>query len=154
MSTITLRPATTADGEWCYLLHRAAMRASVEAVWGWDEDTQRAFHDRGFDPARTRIVVVDGRDAGVLVVAHQPTEVHLERIEIHPDHQGKGVGGRLIGGLLHEAAGRGLPVTLDVLAVNERAHALYRRLGFHDAGRHGAGDIKIRMRWTPPADRS
>jgi RimJ/RimL family protein N-acetyltransferase len=33
-----------------------------------------------------------------------------------------------------------------VLAVNERARALYQRLGMTEVARHGNGDIKITMR--------
>ena len=39
---------------------------------------------------------------------------------------------------------------LDVLIVNERARALYQRLGLNEVARHGDGDIKIRMRSGPP----
>lgn len=145
MDDVGLRPATPADDELCYQLHRAAMRRYVEAVWGWDEADQRDYHQRAFDPARTRIITVGGRDAGVLIVDHRPTETYLGRIELHPDHQGRGIGGRLIQQLLDDAAARHRPVVLDVLTVNPRAHQLYRRLGFREVGRHGENGIKIRM---------
>ncbi|WP_157746395.1 hypothetical protein [Micromonospora inositola] len=41
MTAIGLRPATAADSTMCYLLHRAAMRTYIEAIWGWDEQTQQ-----------------------------------------------------------------------------------------------------------------
>jgi ribosomal protein S18 acetylase RimI-like enzyme len=149
VTVVDLRPATAADDAFCYALHRAAMRPYVEAVWGWDEDVQRAFHARGFDSDRTRIVVVDGVDVGALIVDDGPELTYLARIEILPSHQGRGIGGRLVGGLLRDAAARGRAVELDVLAVNDRAHALYRRLGFRDVGRHGDDNVKIRMRYVP-----
>jgi GNAT superfamily N-acetyltransferase/uncharacterized damage-inducible protein DinB len=145
MSTIELRPATLADSGFCFALHRVAMGPYVQAIWGWDDATQLEFHERGFDPARTQIVTVDGRDAGSLTVDYRSTEIYLGRIEIHPDHQGRGIGGQLIRTLLTEAASHDRPVILDVLAVNQRAHALYRRLGFQEVGRHGPDNIKIRM---------
>lgn len=61
MNSIGLQPATTADNEFCYRLHRAAMRPYVEAIWGWDEATQRDFHQRGFNPSQTQIITVDDR---------------------------------------------------------------------------------------------
>jgi ribosomal protein S18 acetylase RimI-like enzyme len=143
---VGLRPAATDDSDFCFALHRAAMGGYVAAVWGWDDAVQAGFHKRVFDPARTRIITVDGRDAGVLIVEERPDEFYLGRIELHPDFQGRGVGGGLIRLLLAEAEAGGRPVTLDVLAVNERAHALYRRLGFRELGRHGDGNVKIRMR--------
>ncbi|MET8354138.1 GNAT family N-acetyltransferase [Micromonospora sp. NPDC005206] len=84
-----------------------------------------------------------------MIVEHRPTETYLERVEIHPGYQGRGMGSQLIGQLLREAAGRGLPVVLDVLDINHGARALYRRLGFQNVNRHGANNIRIRMRWTP-----
>ncbi len=95
---------------------------------------------------------MDGRDAGSISVERRPAETYLGRIEIHPGYQGQGIGSRLIQDLLDDAVSRGRPVTLDVLAVNHQAHALYRRLGFHDIARHGDHNIKIRMRSTPPIE--
>ncbi len=77
---------------------------------------------------------------------YRPTEVYLARIEIHPDYQGRGIGGYLIRQLLDDARQRGQHLVLDVLAVNRRAHAFYRRHGFQETARHGPNDIKIRMR--------
>jgi ribosomal protein S18 acetylase RimI-like enzyme len=144
-----LRPASEADREFCFGLHRAAMGPYVERLWGWDDTVQRGYHDRGFDPDRTRIITADGHDVGSLTVDHRADEIYLGRIQVHPDHQGRGIGARLIRDLLDEAAARGVPVTLDVLDVNRRAHALYRRLGFRDEARHGDDPVKVRMRADP-----
>ena len=149
MSTIGLRSATLADSELCYQLHCAAMRGYVEAIWGWDEVAQRDYHQCGFDPTSTRIITVDGCDAGVLIVDYRAAEIYLGRIELHPDYQGRGIGGHLVQQLLHEAATCYQALILDVLAVNPRAYQLYRRLGFQEVGRHGKNNIKIRMRAEP-----
>lgn len=147
---LALRPATPADSEFCYQLHRAAMGEYVAAIWGWDEQRQRGFHVRGFDPDRWQIVMADGADIGMIHVEYRPTDIYLARIEIHPDHQGRGIGTRLIGGLIEEARRKGQDLVLDVLAVNQRAQALYRRLGLREAGRHGENNIKISMRTSLP----
>ncbi|MEU5593415.1 GNAT family N-acetyltransferase [Streptomyces sp. NPDC020298] len=149
VTDIGLRPATSADSEYCFQLHKAAMGPYVTAVWGWDDQAQRDFHARAFTPGSWQIITADGTDAGMLLVEHRPTEIYLARIELHPDHQGRGIGSRLIRGLLHQAHGRGGDLTLDVLAVNQRAQALYRRLGLHEVTRHGEQDIKIRMSTNP-----
>ncbi|WP_234543443.1 hypothetical protein [Streptomyces shenzhenensis] len=39
---------------------------------------------------------------------------------------------------------------MDVLVVNQRANALYRRLGLHEVTRHGENNIKTRMSAKPP----
>lgn len=143
---IGLRPATAADGDFCFDLHRAAMGRYIEEIWGWDEDTQREFHERAFDPAHVKIITIDGVDAGFLRVDYQQDEIYLGRIELHPDYQGRGIGTQLVRALLAEAVDRNQDVVLDVLVVNHRAHALYERLGFREVGRHSEGNIKIRMR--------
>ena len=148
--SVALRPATPADSEFCFQLHRAAMGGSIASIWGWDEQAQRGFHARAFDPRRWQIITADGADAGMLDVEYQPGQIYLSRIEIHPGYQGRGIGSRLIGALLDEAAHRGEDLVLDVLAVNTRAQALYRRLGMTEVARHGDGNIKITMRSSRP----
>jgi ribosomal protein S18 acetylase RimI-like enzyme len=148
MSDVGLRAATAADSEFCFQLHKAAMGDYVAAIWGWDEQDQRDHHARGFDPGRWQIITADGADIGMLSVEYRATEVYLGRIEVRPEHQGRGIGTRLITALLGEAEQQGKDLVLDVLAVNHRAHALYRRLGLREVARDG--DLKIRMRSTRP----
>jgi ribosomal protein S18 acetylase RimI-like enzyme len=144
-----LRPATDADSEFCYQLHKAAMGDYITATWGWDEQVQRDFHARGFNPGRWQIITVGGADAGLLDVEYRPGEIYLARIEIHPDHQGRGIGSRLISALADEARRRDQDFVLDVLTVNHRAQALYRRLGLIEVAGHGDDNIKLTMRLTP-----
>ncbi|MQA96050.1 MAG: divalent cation tolerance protein CutA [Streptosporangiales bacterium] len=122
----------------------------ISAIWGWDERAQRVFHDRLFTPGRWKIITVRGEDVGMLNVERRPEEIYLARIEVHPDHQGRGIGARLVRSLLDEAARDGKELALDVLDVNERAQALYRRLGLHEVARHGDDAIKVRMSTRPP----
>jgi ribosomal protein S18 acetylase RimI-like enzyme len=146
MTPVELRPATDADSEFCYRLHKAAMGDYVTAIWGWDEQVQRGFHARAFNPGRWQIITTGGADAGMLDVEYRPGEIYLARIEIHPDYQGRGIGTRLIRALADEARQKGQALVLDVLTVNHRAQALYRRLGMTEVARHGDNNIKITMR--------
>lgn len=146
MTAVGLRPATAGDSEFCYQLHRAAMGEYVTAIWGWDDQVQRGFHERLFRPGRMQIITVGGADAGLIDVEYRPDEIYLGRIEILPGYQGRGIGSRLISALLEEAGRRGQPLALDVLTVNVRARALYQRLGLTEVGRHGDGNVKIAMR--------
>jgi ribosomal protein S18 acetylase RimI-like enzyme len=149
MTPVVLRPATPADSEFCFQLHKTAMGGYITAIWGWDEQRQRASHDRVFNPGRWQIVTAGGADVGVIDVEHRPTEIYLGRIEIHPSHQGRGIGTRLITALIDEARRNGQDLALDVLVVNPRARALYQRLGLTEVARHGDGNVRIRMRVKP-----
>jgi ribosomal protein S18 acetylase RimI-like enzyme len=145
-SGIALRPATPADAEFCYQLHKAAMGEYIAAIWGWDEQAQRAFHQRAFNPDRWQIITAGQAGIGMLDVDYRPGEIYLSRIEIDPGHQGQSIGTRIISALLDEAKRTGRDLVLDVLSVNRRARALYQRLGLTEVARHGDRDIKITMR--------
>ena len=148
MTGMALRQATPADSEFCFQLHKAAMGSYITAIWGWDEQVQRDFHTRAFDPGRWQIITADGADIGMLDVDYRPGEIYLARIEIHPGHQGRGVGTRLISALIDEARRRGQDLVLEVLAINQRAYDLYHRLGMNDEASHGDDKLKITMRFT------
>jgi ribosomal protein S18 acetylase RimI-like enzyme len=148
MTPVALRPATPADSEFCYQLHKAAMGDYITAIWGWDEQRQRAFHTRSFNATRWQIITADGADIGMIDVEHRPAEIYLARIEVHPSYQGHGIGTRLISTLADEARAKEQDLVLDVLNVNHRAQALYQRLGFKEVLRHGDNNVKITMRLT------
>ena len=145
-SAIALRSATPADAEFCYQLHKAAMGEYITAIWGWDEQVQRAFHERAFNPQRWQIITDGEVDPGMLDVECRPGEIYLSRIEIDPGHQGHGIGTRIISVLLDEAERKGQDLVLDVLTVNRRAQALYQRLGLTEVARHGDRGTKVTMR--------
>jgi len=150
MTAIELRPVTPADSEFCFQLHKAAMGDYITAIWGWDEQRQRGFQDRSFNPDRWQIITADGADIGMIDVERRPTEIYLSRIEILPGHQGHGTGTRLISALIDEARRKGQDLVLDVLTGNTGARALYQRLGMTEVARHGPGNIKITMRSARP----
>ena len=149
MTGIALRPATPADSEFCFQLHKAAMGGYITATWGWDEQRQRGFHARSFSPGRWQIITADGADIGMLDVDYRAGEIYLSRIELHPCQQGRGVGSSLVRALIDEAVQNGQDLVLDVLTVNRRAQALYQRLGLKEVARHGPANIKITMRVSP-----
>jgi ribosomal protein S18 acetylase RimI-like enzyme len=150
MTPVALRPATSADNEFCFQLHKAAMGGCITAIWGWDEQRQRDFHARSFNPRRWQIITADGTDIGMIDVEYRPADIYLSRIEISPGHQGHGIGTRLVSALIDEARQNGQDLVLDVLTVNHRAQALYQRLGMTEVARHGDGNIKITMRSSRP----
>ncbi len=126
----TLRPATPADFEFLYQLHRAAMKAYIEAIWGWEESWQRDYFQAKWEPSKRQIIQVEGQDAGVLVIEDRDDEYYLGLIEILPEYQGQGVGTAVIQNFIAAAQAQNLPATLHVLKANPAAHHLYERLGF------------------------
>jgi GNAT superfamily N-acetyltransferase len=146
MDAISVRPATDADIDFSFRLHKASFREYVAEVWGWDEADQREIHDRNFDPGRVQIITEGGVEIGRLDIDDADGEIFIRLIELMPSHQGRGIGGDLIRSLLNRAAADGKRTALNVLAVNRRAHALYVRLGFTEERRVVDGPaVKIRM---------
>ncbi|KDN18556.1 GNAT family N-acetyltransferase [Amycolatopsis rifamycinica] len=145
---IELRRLRPGDAEFCFRLHRRALGEYVAAIWGWDEPAQRAYHEKNFDTAHTRVITVDGHDAGALTVLDGGTEIVLGLIELDPEYQGRGIGGHVVRTLVADAASHGRDVVLEVLDVNTRAKAFYERLGFVETGR--PGEHKIALRYSAP----
>jgi putative hydrolase of the HAD superfamily len=123
-----LRKATDADYDFLYNLHVATLKEYVEQTWGWDDAFQEA-HFRERFAVGGQIIVVDGRDVGVVQVERTETEVVLGNIRIAPDWQRRGLGTAIIQDVLSRAWRDDLPVVLQVLKVNP-AKRLYERLGF------------------------
>ena len=132
--TENLRPATADDSEFCYALHRRSLGAVITELFGdWDDAVQREFHARWFDPGRLRIIEDDaGTAIGVFDVQYESDHTYLARVELLPEHQGRGIGTSLIRGLLDG----GRPVRLHVFVANVRARDLYARLGFRVESEH------------------
>lgn len=130
VTAYSFRQAKPEDYEFLYNLHVLAMREYVELLWGWEESWQRDYYTRKFDPLTRKIIIIAGRDAGVLVIEHQEEELYLGLIEILPEFQGRGVGSAIIVDLIAQAREMNRPLSLHVLKSNDSARRLYERLGF------------------------
>ena len=128
-----LRQATEADFAFLYHLHRATMKDYVAQTWGWDEAVQAAMFKDRFDPGRSYIVVVGGRDVGFLSMERRIDTLFLANLQILPEEQGQGLGTAIIKAILAQAYDEGISVSLQVLKVNPARH-LYERLGFVVSG--------------------
>lgn len=126
-----LRPAAREDFDYVCALRRTAYREHVIRTWGkWDESWQRNYLAGRFDPAETWIVLAAGEPVGEIEVRRGSGRIFLANICIAPGFQGRGIGTAVIRALADEARGRGVPLELEVMKVNEAARRLYERLGF------------------------
>ena len=128
---IELRPATIIDMPFIYDVTEASMRAYVEQTFGpWVPEFQREIIDGSFDPTTHHIIVVGGKAAGVLASQTFDTHIQLEKLYLSPDFQGRGIGTRLVQGLVASATELSKPIRLRVLTANTAAQRFYARLGF------------------------
>ncbi|MDT5265787.1 MAG: hypothetical protein QOI90_2413 [Mycobacterium sp.] len=96
MNDVVLRPATADDAEFFFTLHEASLGPYVNQIWGWDDDEQRAYLARHLVLEHVRVIVVDGVDVGRLDVEERDDGVFLALIELAPEHQGRGIGSRMV----------------------------------------------------------
>ena len=100
----------------------------------WDDDVQRSFFDRKWIPEEYEIIVTDETDVGVISVSECGDYIFLAELQIHLEHQNRGLGSSIIRDIVARAESQKLPVRLQVLKAN-RVQALYHRLGFREISR-------------------
>lgn len=111
--------------------------ADVTAVTLWREPGMVHYHEPLWHPGALRFIPIFGRhlpralrtDDGIS--SHVPKGedwFYLKMAGVHPDHQGKGLGGAVIRAGLARAAQRGVPSVLET--ATESNVGLYQRLGY------------------------
>jgi len=126
----SLRAARPEDSEFVFHVKKAALGEYIEKTWGWDEQFQRDFHVREYQPTKIEIICWQNTDVGWLEVDRASDGIRLSDIYILPEYQSRGVGSTVIIQIIEEATATQLPVSLEVLKVNPRAQVLYEKLGF------------------------
>jgi ribosomal protein S18 acetylase RimI-like enzyme len=152
---VALRPAGPEDEAFLFRVY-ASGREEELASTVWDEAQKLAFLEMQYraQSASYRanltswydVIVVDGRDAGRLLVDRGESSISVADIGLLPEYRGRGIGGALMREVLDEASRDRLPVRLYVEQFNP-AFRLYQRLGFRPIGEHG---VYVPMEWRPP----
>lgn len=124
---IRLRPSVPADIEWLVELRAEVLRADLERLGRYDEHRVRERMRAGFRPELTRVIVVDGADAGSVTVRPDGASRWIEHFYLASALQGRGVGGEVLSRVLAEPWGG--PTRLNVLQ-GSAARRLYERAGF------------------------
>ena len=154
-SGITLRPVSSSDRD--FLLHvYASTREEELAPVPWTDAQKAAFIEQQFEAqdrhyrehyagASLDVVEWDGAPAGRLYVARWSDEIRIIDITLLPEFRGRGIGTRLLRGLLDEAARARRRVSIHVEKHNP-ALRLYARLGFAPIADRG---VYLLMEATP-----
>jgi ribosomal protein S18 acetylase RimI-like enzyme len=151
-SEIGLRPFLPADLPFLQALYDST-RVREMALIPWPERQKQAFLRQQLSARETHyaaahpqgahdVVVVEGCDAGRLLVDSTPVEVLVVDIALLPQHRGRGVGTRLLHQVLVQAGDR--PVRLHVDPENV-ARRLYVRLGFTSVRVEGFHELMERL---------
>ena|ERR1700742_3995055 len=133
---IALRPARSGDFEFCARLYFSGMEETIQRLKLDMMAQNRNLRER-WHVDEVQIITSDGTDIGWMQSSMKDGARYLEQIFIDAPFQGRGVGTRIINGLIAEAKLNQHPVTLGVVKTNP-ALRLYERLGFrvtHDDDR-------------------
>jgi len=105
--------------------------------------TQDAYYRRHYPRGRFDLVLVGALPVGRLYHDWSRSEVRVIDVALLPEYRGAGIGKRLMGALVIEAARRALPMRLYVES-NNPVRALYRRLGFAPVCENGIYEMMCR----------
>ena len=150
---VSLRPATP-DDEAFLLDVYASTRLEELAGTDWDDNQKLAFirmqflvRERTYPRVDSKIILLNGRPVGRLMVDRNDEEILLRDIALLTEYRNAGIGSRLIRELMQEATSAGKPVHLHVLSMSP-AVRLYERLGFRASGNE-AEAAYLEMKWVP-----
>ena len=153
--TVVLRPEAPADRAFLRELYGSTRELEM-GVMPWSEEQKRAFLDMQFRAQDVYyhenyydtdflVIEVDGERAGRLYVQRAEDAIYLVDIALLPAFRGRGIGGRMMDGILGEARAAGKKVSIYVEYFNP-ARRLYDRLGFRPLDTNG---VYLRMVWAP-----
>lgn len=81
-----------------------------------------------------QIIETAGQAVGVVSVEEHPNHIFLAEIQLLPKYQGRGIGTKILQGVLQRSARLKKPLRLQVLHKNDGAKRLYEKLGFLVSG--------------------
>jgi ribosomal protein S18 acetylase RimI-like enzyme len=140
---IQLRRATPADAERIAALTDAAYEGYV-ALIGRKPQPMTADYRAIVAEHPVWLLCVDDTIAGVLVLMREPDAMLIYSVAVHPAHQGRGFGVRLLALAEDEARRAGYAsIRLYTNALMEANIARYRRLGYQETGREPRGGTVI-----------
>jgi ribosomal protein S18 acetylase RimI-like enzyme len=129
---VTYRPLADSDLGFCVRVHHLSLRAYVEPLWGWNEAQQDmlALEFLEHRNAAHEIALLSETPIGYLSYQNKADALFLNKLHLHPDHQGQGHGSEIMARLIRLAHSGRKPVELSVLTTNSRALVFYERHGF------------------------
>ncbi|MFG2984362.1 GNAT family N-acetyltransferase [Streptomyces sp. NPDC048258] len=110
-------------------LRADVMRADLERLGRYDDRRVRQRLRESFSVEHSSVLVARGQVVGCFTVRPDGDGLLLEHFYLAAEHQGRGIGSRVLRGVLARADAQGMTVRLNVLR-GSAARALYERYGF------------------------
>jgi ribosomal protein S18 acetylase RimI-like enzyme len=139
---ITLSPAEASDKEYFASLSVLVYRDLVERqIAPWDSNYENEKFEQKWRGHSFQKIFVSGVLVGGLWLQEFDSHFQLREIQIHPEHQNRGIGTKIILRLIERCTTEGKELRLRVLK-SSLAVALYEKLGFKIVGE---GDEQLQM---------
>jgi ribosomal protein S18 acetylase RimI-like enzyme len=105
---------------------------AFDGIW---KNSCSALQEAHAQSVLASVAIEDEQPVGYLIATASPYGIHLARLAVDPDHQGKRVGKDLLDDLLRQVAQQGhRQVTVNTQVDNQRALDLYQQTGFRETG--------------------
>jgi len=124
-----LRPAAPTDVPLLIDLLATTERPVAERVRVWDEARERARLTDAIEAGRAEVVTFNGAPIGLLVVESDPHGLTIECLRLWPVWQRKGIGTRVLAGLVARAERERLPLSVRLRKLDPSA-AFFEGHGF------------------------
>ncbi len=132
--TYSYRKAERTERETIFKLYRLVMRSYVSDIWGWDEQWQENDFSAHFDPRGITLVHKEHELVGYSHVENRDGQLFLRMIVVHPHHQRKGIGRKLLESVITSGKEQSRRIGLEVFKINNAAKKFYERHGFNVEG--------------------
>lgn len=125
------RKAEETDIEAIYQLYCLVMRGFISEIWGWDEQWQGNDFSAHFDPRGITLVHRKRELVGYSHVENRGGQLFIRMIVVHPHHQRKGIGRKLLESVIASGDEQSKSIDLEVFKINDGAKKFYEKYGFN-----------------------
>jgi ribosomal protein S18 acetylase RimI-like enzyme len=122
---------TDRDQRWLDQLRRSVYRELfLETFGSWDEALHVQQASECWDRGYISVIEVAGERVGMVQMFDRDGFVEVGELEIDPEHQERGIGGRVLGDIVEQAHKRGRTVIASIMRENGRGLGFLQRYGF------------------------
>lgn len=107
--------ANLQDGEALAELRVLAMQESLEALGRFDRDRARQRFLSNYDPETTLKILIASELVGFYVVTDFPSYRYVDHLYIHPEHQAKKIGSKVLTDIIEGGRRAGKSIKLGAL---------------------------------------
>ena len=127
---MNLRNVKTSDLELTYRIKSNSIKPYVEKIWSWNEPYQKEIHEMNFIASDTKIIELDRKEIGYLVLKETNDKIFIENLLIEKEFQNLGIGKEVMEKIVERANSEKKIIHLKVFKINNKAQKFYKNLGF------------------------